>query len=94
VPSVVLFTARSPRLVGSLSTTPGGYLWTIASAQILNDERSVLSTENTAAVNKRRNAIRLLRSWREANDGEQQDTWEFLERALDEDRPSERKLFS
>jgi hypothetical protein len=38
----------------------------------------------------------LLQSWREGDEAdrrEQQETWEFLERALDEDRPSHRKLF-
>jgi hypothetical protein len=41
-------------------------------------------------------AIALLDSWAEADDEEireQQETWEFLRRALDEDRPSYRKLF-
>ncbi len=41
-------------------------------------------------------AIRLLQSWREGGEAdgrEQQETWEFLKRALDEDRPSHRKLF-
>ena len=41
-------------------------------------------------------AIKLLQSWREGSDEErreQQETWEFLKRALDEDRPSYRKLF-
>ncbi len=41
-------------------------------------------------------AIRLLQSWREGDKEdrrEQQETWEFLKRALDEDRPSHRKLF-
>jgi hypothetical protein len=41
-------------------------------------------------------AIRLLQSWREGDEEdrrEQEETWEFLRRALDEDRPSHRKLF-
>jgi hypothetical protein len=39
-------------------------------------------------------AIDLLRSWREAGDEqEQQETWEFLQQALDEDRLSDRPLF-
>ena len=40
--------------------------------------------------------IRLLESWRNASDEEaeeQRETWEFLKRALDEDRLSDRKLF-
>jgi len=41
-------------------------------------------------------AIRLLRSWREGDDQEQErqrQTWEYLQRVLDEDRLSSRKLF-
>lgn len=39
-------------------------------------------------------AIDLLRSWRETgNEQEQRETWEFLEKALDEDRLSDRLLF-
>jgi hypothetical protein len=38
-------------------------------------------------------AIQLLQSWREADEQEQQETWEYLKRALDEDRLSDRKLF-
>ena len=38
--------------------------------------------------------IRLLQSWIDDGDEEEQrDTWEFLKKALDEDRPSYRKLF-
>lgn len=42
----------------------------------------------------RRVLIALLQSWIDADDAEeQQETGDFLIRALDEDRPSERKLF-
>jgi hypothetical protein len=37
--------------------------------------------------------IQLLRSWREGDEQEQKNTWEYLRQALDEDRLSERKLF-
>ena len=37
--------------------------------------------------------IQLLRSWREGDELEQKNTWEYLRQALDEDRLSERKLF-
>ena len=37
--------------------------------------------------------IQLLRSWREGDEQEQRNTWEYLKQALDEDRLSERKLF-
>ena len=37
--------------------------------------------------------VRLLRSWREGDAEEQRETWGYLKKALDEDRPSGRKLF-
>jgi hypothetical protein len=40
-----------------------------------------------------RSLILLLRSWQEGDAEEQRETWEFLRAALDEDRPSPRKLF-
>jgi hypothetical protein len=40
-----------------------------------------------------RGLIELLRSWQEGDAEEQRETWEFLKVALDEDRPSCRKLF-
>jgi hypothetical protein len=45
---------------------------------------------------KNRSGIELLESWAHASEeeiAEQQETWEFLKRALDEDRPSYRKFF-
>jgi hypothetical protein len=45
-------------------------------------------------VNRAAAAIELLRSWREDGDAEEQrETGEYLMRALDEDRLSDRKLF-
>jgi hypothetical protein len=38
-------------------------------------------------------AIALLRSWCEDDEQEQRETWKFLQRALNEDRLSDRKLF-
>ena len=42
---------------------------------------------------KNETAIQLLRSWREGDEQEQRDTWEYLKQALDENRLSDRKLF-
>lgn len=48
-------------------------------------------------IEKNQPAIALLRSWRDETDPEvireQQETWEFLKKAFDEDRLSYRKLF-
>jgi hypothetical protein len=38
-------------------------------------------------------AIRLLEAWQTGDAAEQGATWDFLRQALDEDRPSDRKLF-
>jgi len=38
-------------------------------------------------------AIQLLKAWAEGDEEEQKETWRYLRRALDEDRPSSRKLF-
>lgn len=44
--------------------------------------------------NQKSQAVALLQSWIDADDTEdQKETGEFLIRALDEDRPSDRKLF-
>ena len=47
-------------------------------------------------VEANQEAIALLDSWANASEAEieeQRETWEFLRKALDEDRPSYRKLF-
>ena len=38
-------------------------------------------------------AIQLLDSWRHGDGEEQRETWEYLERVLNEDRLSDRRLF-
>jgi hypothetical protein len=44
---------------------------------------------------RNRAAIEALRRFRQSDDdGEQRETWDFLRQALDEDRPSYRKLFA
>ena len=52
-----------------------------------------LEQDVTDATARKLNTIRLLRSWRDADDTEHKETWEYLRRVLDEDRSSERKLF-
>jgi hypothetical protein len=56
------------------------------SAKSSNDALTIQQAKNEAA-------IRLLRLWREGGKQEQRETWEYLKRALDEDRLSSRKLF-
>lgn len=57
------------------------------------EARDPTSTDHQART---RSAINLLRQWRdagEADEAEQRSTWNYLRRALDEDRLSDRKLF-
>lgn len=43
---------------------------------------------------ERREKMQRLRAWNEQyNEAEQKETWDYLVRVLDEDRPAERKLF-
>ena len=42
---------------------------------------------------KKQALLRLLASWREEDEAEQRDTLAYLQRVLDEDRESNRKLF-
>jgi len=49
--------------------------------------------ENLPANDRREQFSALLQSWLEEDPEEQKDTFEYLVRALDEDRPSQRKLF-
>ena len=53
-----------------------------------------LLDETLSDADRRQRAIALIRSWREeGNAEEQRETMEFLIKALDEDRTSDRKLF-
>lgn len=46
------------------------------------------------ALQRRQKLVSIIQSWIDEDDGgEQKETGDFLIRALDEDRPSERKLF-
>ena len=49
--------------------------------------------QSIAQSQKNHALIQLLKSWREGDEEEQRNTWEYLRQALDEDRLSERKLF-
>ena len=66
----------------------------------VNDQPSIVSRQDSTTDNalsedmKRKALIRLLQSWREGDEQEQIETLKLLQQALDEDRLSDRKLFS
>jgi len=45
-------------------------------------------------VERPQKAAELLKAWTEGDESEQKDTWRYLKRVLDEDRPSSRKFFA
>jgi hypothetical protein len=59
----------------------------LASLAGVKDEVAEIPPENVAAIS-------LLQSWRNEDAHEQAETWEYLKRALDEDRLSDRKFFT
>jgi len=86
----------------SSSVTPSGFLWLRTLARmvyeipftILQSEIEKKGLPQSIAQSQKKDAlIQLLKSWREGDEQEQRNTWEYLRQALDEDRPSERKLF-
>ncbi|HKP53938.1 MAG TPA: hypothetical protein VJ183_14960 [Chloroflexia bacterium] len=63
----------------------------------IEPESLALTEEERRSKQIERNqaAIKLLRSWREeGHEQEQREAWEFISRALDEDRLSDRKFYS
>jgi hypothetical protein len=92
-----------PVEVQSSSLTQMGYLWSYTLMQLVNAELPAVfwQAANGNGIDQRikqiqRNipAIHLLRSWCEGDEEEQHETLEYLKRTLDEDRLSDRKLFS
>jgi len=59
------------------------------------EAKSAESKLDALATQRAKNeaAIRLLRLWSEGDEQEQRETWEYLKRALDEDRLSYRRRF-
>ena len=55
---------------------------------------AILSITPEERARKNAAAIAVLRSFLEGDEREQRETFEFLKKALDEDRPSYRKLFA
>ena len=60
-----------------------------------NDATITESSRKALAAQRIKNeaAIQLLRLWRTGDEQEQQETWQYLKRVLDEDRLSNRRLF-
>jgi len=84
----------------SSSVTPNGFLWWRTLARMTYENPLTVSQndlnkirQSIAQSKKNLALIQLLRSWREGDENEQRNTWEYLKQALDADRPSERKLF-
>ena len=86
----------------SSSVTSSGSLWLQTLARLAYEPSGTASRneienrahpQNATQSQKNRALIQLLRSWREGDEQEQRSTWEYLKKALDEDRLSERKLF-
>lgn len=44
-------------------------------------------------IRRNQAALEMLREWDQEDPEEQRETWEFLKRALDENRPGQRPLF-
>jgi hypothetical protein len=86
----------------SSSVSSSGFLWLQTLVRIANENPRIVSQseikenelhQNITQSQKDRALVQLLRSWREGDEQEQRNTWEYLRQALDEDRLSERKLF-
>ena len=101
-PISVFSTMQHRTVTQSPSVTASGYLWKQALAQLISTTTpteslpDVSKTEidrSTEQLQKTNALIELLKSWREGDEEEQRDTLEYLQRVLDEDRLSDRKLF-
>lgn len=57
----------------------------------VNEERR--EEQRQEQIHRNQSALEMLREWDQEDPEEQRETWELLKRALDEDRPGQRKLF-
>lgn len=61
---------------------------------LLQDPRAqAQELERLALAERNRAGIEVLDAWLEEDEQEQRESWEFLKKALDEDRLSDRKLY-
>lgn len=86
----------------SASVTVHGYLWQqrLVSPENINTQaipidllKEMKARFSSERLQRKRDLIQLLKSWREGDRQEQHETLEYLKQALDEDRFSDRKLF-
>ncbi|HKV59230.1 MAG TPA: hypothetical protein VJO32_13150 [Ktedonobacteraceae bacterium] len=86
----------------SASVTVNGYLWQqkVAATESIspqvtpvNLQKEMKPRSQDEFLQKKRDLIQLLKSWREGDEQEQHETLEYLKQALDENRFSDRKLF-
>lgn len=62
--------------------------------QQITDTQHVQDEQRKEQMRRNQAVIDLLNAWEREDAEEQRETLEFLMKALDEDRPSDRKLFS
>ena len=86
----------------SASVTINGYLWQqkLAATESISTQvmpvnllKEMKPHSQSEHLQKKRDLIQLLKSWREGDKQEQHETLEYLKQALDENRFSDRKLF-
>ncbi len=91
------------QMIQSSSVTASGNLWQQELARLSSNNLATVQWQNTQEAKnghlldqssqKKMAAIQLLNSWHEDDEQEQKETLEYLQRTLDEDRLSDRKLF-
>jgi len=86
----------------SSSVTSSGHLWQQRLIGLMSENPPIVSEDkwdrteiglSPERVQKNLALSQLLKSWREGDEKEQRDTMQYLRKALDEDRLSDRKLF-
>ncbi len=86
----------------SSSVTSSGHLWQQRLIGLMSENPPIVSEDkwdrteiglSPERVQKNLALSQLLKSWREGDEKEQRDTMQYLRKALDEDRLSDRELF-
>lgn len=88
-----IYEGSTPSAVNSTASTQLGHLSIVAHIGEGVVLPRVGAQEHTGWEQRVQATIDLLQSWQEGDEQEQRETWEYLKKALDEDRPSQRKLF-